>query len=118
MAVFSYDPGGLILSDFPVMTRTVTLASGQNLTRGALLGQITVGGNYTLSLAAAGDGSETPTAILAHDVDASAGDVVCQAYFAGEFADDQISYGTGHTAVSADAAFAAAAAPIAIKVRA
>lgn len=77
-----------------------TLASGQNLTRGALLGKITASGALALSLAAASDGSEVPYAILAEDTDASAGDKVCTVYLAGEFNPNVMTFGTGHTASS------------------
>lgn len=55
---------------------------------------------YKLSLAAATDGSQIPDAILAEDTDASAADVVTVAYFAGEFLESGVTFGTGHTASS------------------
>lgn len=78
----------------------ITLISGQNLTRGALLGKITTGGKYTLSLSASSDGSQTPDMILAEDTDASAGDVVTLAYSRGDFDQREITFGTAHTADS------------------
>lgn len=96
----SFVPDSLHAGDFPIRTRKVTLVSGQNLTRGALLGQITAGGKYTLSLSAAGDGSNTPKAILAEDTDASGGDKDAVVYISGDFNQDAITYGTGHTAAS------------------
>jgi hypothetical protein len=74
-----------------------TLVSGQNLTRGALLGQITASGKYNLALSAAGDGSNTPRAILAHDCDASGGDKECIVYKEGTFNTNAITLGTGIT---------------------
>lgn len=106
------DPGGfiqegtsaqdnLIAGDFPLRTIDVTISSGQNLTRGALLGKITSGGEFILSLSAAGDGSQTPAAILAKDVDASGGDVAgVPVYVSGDFNERALTYGTGHTADS------------------
>lgn len=88
----------LFAGEQPVQTRKVTLVSGQNLTRGALLGRITTGGKYTLSLSAAGDGSNTPRAILAHDVDASGGDKDALVYEAGDFNELAVTFGTAHTA--------------------
>jgi hypothetical protein len=96
----TYTPDSLHAGDFPIRTRKVTLVSGQNLQRGALLGVITTGGKYTLSLSASADGSQTPKAILAEDVNASAGDADAVVYIAGDFNETAITYGTGHTADS------------------
>lgn len=83
-----------------VVHRSITLISGQNLARGAVLGKITASGKYNLSLSAAGDGSQTPDLILAESTDASAGDVVTVAYEAGVFAESGITLGTAHTVAS------------------
>ena len=96
---FTASPALLVGAD-DVITRSITLISGQNLKRGALLGKITTGGKYNLSLSAAGDGSQTPNAILAEDCDASGGDKVTIAYFAGTFDENAVIYGTAHTAAS------------------
>ncbi len=55
---------------------------------------------YTLSAAAATDGSETPDAVLAEATDASAGDKEAMAYFDGAFNEDRVVLGAGHTAAS------------------
>jgi hypothetical protein len=86
-----------------LVTEPVTILSGQNVVRGTLLGKITVGGKYIASLSAAGDGSEVPSAILAEDVDATAGDKAAIAYIAGEFNERQITFGDDHTAASVKA---------------
>lgn len=96
----SYTPDRLHAGDFPIRTLDVTIASGQNLTRGALLGKITASGKYVLSLAGAADGSQTPVAILAEDLDASAADAQGIVYVSGDFNENAITYGTGHTADS------------------
>jgi hypothetical protein len=96
----SYTPDRLHAGDFPIRTLDVTIASGQNLVRGALLGKITASGKYVLSLAAAADGSQTPVAILAEDVDATGGDKSGIVYISGDFNENAITYGTGHTADS------------------
>lgn len=75
----------------------ITLAAGQNLSRGAVLGKITASGKYTLSLAAAADGSEVPDMVLALDADATASDVPAVAYFAGQFLESKLTLGAGHT---------------------
>lgn len=57
-------------------------------------------GKYTLSAAAADDGSATPDLILAQATDASSGDVVTIAYDRGDFDENEITLGSGHTAAS------------------
>lgn len=115
METGTYDPNGLLAGDLPAKDDKITLVSGQNLERGAVLGKITASGKYTLSLAAAADGSEDPAAILAIDCNASAGDKSTKAFFMGEFNKDKLTFGTGHTADTANAAFRAAAAPIFVR---
>ena len=97
----SYSPDKLIAGNSHLLiSRSVTLISGQNLTRGALLGKITTGGKYTLSLSAPNDGSQIPTAILAEDCDASGGDKTCLIFERGDFNQNAMTFGTGHTADS------------------
>lgn len=97
----TYSPDRLVAGDpSRLLARSITLTSGQNLSRGALLGKITTGGEYTLSLSASSDGSETPDLILAEDTDASGGDVVTIAYERGDFDENEVTFGTGHTADS------------------
>ena len=103
MAQVTYDPGGLIAGDYPVAHRTVTIVAGADLTRGAVLGRITASDKYLLSATAAGDGSQTPIAILAEDAAAAGADVVAPAYFSGEFAADKMSFGIGHDADTVEA---------------
>lgn len=93
-------PDGLLAGHDDLQTRQITLVTGQNLTRGALLGKITASGKYTLSASAAADGSQGPAVILAETTDASGGDKVTVAYFGGVFDENAITYGTGHTAAS------------------
>lgn len=100
----SFAPDRLIAGDYPIVTDKVTVASSAALVRGAVLGKITTGGKYKLSATAAGDGSETPVAILALDCDASAGDAEAQVYIAGAFNSGELTLGTGHTVASAKAA--------------
>jgi Bacteriophage lambda head decoration protein D len=61
---------------------------------------VTGSGKFKMSLAAATDGSQTPVAVLSEDTDASAADVASIAYFQGEFDENEIVFGTGHTAAS------------------
>lgn len=83
-----------------LIARKITLVSGQNLVRGAVLGKITASSKYNLSLSAAADGSQTPDLILAEDCDASGGDKEALAYEAGVFNVNALAIGTAHTAAS------------------
>lgn len=96
----TYTPDRLHAGDFPIRTFGVTLVSGQNLTRGALVGVIAASGKATLSLSAASDGSQTPVGILAEDCDASGGDKATLIYISGDFNTRAMTFGTGHTAAS------------------
>jgi len=55
---------------------------------------------YKLSAAAAVDGSQYPDGILVEDTDASAADIDTGVYIAGEFNENAITFGAGHTADS------------------
>lgn len=57
-------------------------------------------GKYKLSAAAATDGSQEPTVVLADAVDATGGDKLAWVYVAGEFNSAAMTFGTGHTAAS------------------
>lgn len=98
----AFDPNAMLvqLMGAPVYGRMVTIASGANLAKGALVGQITTGGKYVLSLAAAEDGSQTIAGVLAEACDASGGDKSAFVYFTGEFNEDKLVFGTGHTAAA------------------
>lgn len=94
-------PKHLIAGAGAYTTRKVTLVSGQNVTAGAVLGKITTGGKYTLSLSAAEDGSQTPDMIAAHDCDASGGDKEMLVFeTADSLAATALTIGTGHTLAS------------------
>lgn len=98
----AFDPNGLLvqLQGAPVYGAMVTIVSGQNLAAGSLLGQITTGGKYALSLAASSDGSEAPVAIIPEACDASGGDKSAFVYFLAEVNEAKVVFGTGHTAAS------------------
>jgi len=102
-----YSPDALISRNGTLLvSETVTLASGQNLQRGALLGQITSGGKFVLSLSASSDGSQTPLAILAQDCDASAADAPALIYTRGDFQAHAVTLGASHTVASVKAGLA------------
>lgn len=96
----TYTPDSLHAGDFPIRTRKVTIITGQNLVRGAVLGKITASSKYNLSASAAADGSQTPTAILAEDVDATTADKEAVAYISGDFNATALTLGAGHTVAS------------------
>lgn len=101
MTAFFGDAGSISADDGLVCgevdSARVTLLSGQNLKRGALLGKITASGKYTLSLSASSDGSQTATAVLAEDCDASGGDKLAVVYLRGRFDAGAMTFGTGQT---------------------
>ena len=76
------------------------IITGENLVRGAVLGKITASDKYNLSLSAAIDGSEVPDMILAEDCDATAGDKEALIYARGDFNQNALTVGTGHTLAS------------------
>lgn len=97
----SFTPDRLIAGpQIGVIARQITLITGQNLTRGAVLGKITASGKYNLSLSAAVDGSQTPDLILAEDTDATAADKETIAYEAGVFNTNALTLGAAHTLAS------------------
>jgi len=94
-----YSPDNLIAGNNPEpATDAGTLITGQNLARGAVLGRITASGKFTLAVDTAVDGSQTPVAILVHDIDATAADKACQVYIAGVFNNDELTWDASYTA--------------------
>lgn len=83
-----------------LLGRKITVILGQNLVRGTVLGKITASSKYNKSLAAETDGSEVPDLILAEDCDASLADKPAIAYERGDFIQEALTIGTGHTAAS------------------
>jgi hypothetical protein len=89
-----------------------TILAGQNLAAGSVLGLITASGKLVLSLLAAGDGSQAPMAVLAHDIktydidgvtglDMKASVIVDEAYLN----ETALIIGTGHTVATVKDAF-------------
>lgn len=82
-----------------------TLADGANDWKAGDLIPIVVSydhsaNSYQKSLAAATDGSQVPSLVLAQDADASAADVEAMAYETATLAADALTLGTGHTIAS------------------
>ncbi len=89
----------------PADTDFITVAQGQVLKRGAVLGRVTATGEYVLSAKAAADGSEKPRGILLFGVDASAGAKKCERFVAGRFFGTRLTLGAGWTVPAVAAAF-------------
>ena len=94
----TFVPDNLLASDYPLVTDIVTIASGQKLKRGAVLGQIIASGKFVLCDSAAADGSQAPKAVLAEDCDASAGDAQAVVYLSGAFNQAACTFGGTDTA--------------------
>lgn len=105
-----YTPGDLLVGDYPVAVRTVTIGAGQVLKRGAVLGD--ADGTFKLSTSAAADGSEVPSVVLAIDVDTSAGALEKRVYTSAGFDGSKLILGGGHTLATVEAAFRKASAPL------
>lgn len=94
----TYTPDNLLAGDSDdAVAIKGTLAAGNNLKRGTVLGKITASKKYTLSLAAANDGSQAADVILVHDADASSGDIEVLVYVAGPFNKNAVTYGAGQS---------------------
>lgn len=97
----SYESDRLIAGLTQVATWDEVLVSGQNLKRGAIVGRISDSGKVALSISAATDGSQVPFGILASDYDASAADLGnVGVYVEGEFNENAVILGSGHTVAS------------------
>jgi len=103
----TYEPSEIYASEYPRITEHVTIAAGQQLLRGAVLGRVTSSGAYVLSAAEDGegdpveDGSEKPVAVLASEyIDASGGARGAIVYLSGHFLGTKLTIGTGHTLAS------------------
>jgi hypothetical protein len=74
----------LIAGDFRAMKK-VTIAAGADLTRGAVLGQVTADYKFAQLNPAGADGTEVARAILAEDAAAASADVEANIYLVGEY---------------------------------
>lgn len=72
-------------SDVPLLVENITIAKGQNLKRGTVLGVITETGLGKQVSSSATDGSKAAYAVLADDTDATAEDTNASAYICGYF---------------------------------
>lgn len=91
----SYD--ALRAGEFGYVTEEVTIESGQNLTRGTCLGQVTSSGEWKIVDDAQADGSEVLRGVLAEDADASGGAIQAVIYRNGVFAEEKVTLGGDDT---------------------
>ncbi|TKI02889.1 head decoration protein [Martelella alba] len=103
----TFIPDQLVSGPLQLVTDTVTILTGATAryVRGTVLGVVTASGKYTLCVATATDGSQTPAAILADDVDATAADVTGGVYLMGEFNQNRLTFDTSWTAATLKPAF-------------
>lgn len=97
----TYTPDKLLAGDYPVVTDIVTILSGEVRSRGTCLGKITSGGKHVIvNSAGTDDGRRAPVAILAEDVDATAGDKQALVYLSGAFNESAVVFGGTDTAAT------------------
>ena len=94
--VSSYKHENIIAGNFPLLTETVTIAAGQSLKKGAVLGK-NGDGEYVLSTSAVEDGSQNPVRILATDCTTTDKSKDSIAYRTGRFRATKLQYGEGHS---------------------
>jgi len=87
----------ILAGDFPNSTEEATLASGQNLKLGSVLGKVTATGQYKLVNSTANDGSQEPYCVLMEDVNATDSTAVGVAYLTGEFIRGKLIFGSSDT---------------------
>lgn len=103
----TFEPDNLIAGTKPPAKAIPgTLANGENVVRGELLGREDATGTWLASLAAATDGSEVVKGIAVEAVDASGGATKTLIYVEGEFNEDLVTIGAGHTLAAVKAAMA------------
>ena len=87
--------------------KPITLASGENLVRGNVLGLVTASYEYVELNPAGSDGSEVARSILVEDCDASAAAKKIQGYFTGKYKLSDLVWPAGITDAQKNAAILA-----------
>ncbi|MBN1071155.1 head decoration protein [Clostridium botulinum] len=72
-------------NDIPILVEGITIASGQKLKRGTVIGIVTESKLAKKVDSSVSDGSENPECILTDDVDATNGNVKATGYISGYF---------------------------------
>ena len=99
------DNTSLFADDVPYTHITGTLLDqNADLKRGTVMGLITSSKKWTVSTAAANDGSQTPRGVLAFDVPDPGADLPTAFYDQGSFVSEKLVYGAGHSAATVEAA--------------
>lgn len=83
----------LFAGDFPVADSGRTIAAGQDLKRGTVLGEKTADSQCLKVDSAASDGTQAPTCILAEDVDTTDGAKEAPVYLTGEYSEAALIFG-------------------------
>ncbi len=85
----------------------ITLAEGQNLSAGTVLGKISASGKYAIYDNGASDGTQAAAAVLFADTDASDADTVCAAVVRdAEVIQDELQWESGTSDNDKTAAYA------------
>ncbi len=105
MTTETYDFDNLIAGAYPPENQVETIASGETVVRGSVLGRVTASGKLKVSASAANDGSQVPKFIAAYDLGALTADTEAEVFKAGCFRVSALTLGAGHTAASVRAAF-------------
>lgn len=102
----TYTPDNLLAgNEFPALTTPVTIAAGQNLARGAVIGELTATpGTFTIVDKDAVDGTQNAKHVLAEAVDATLGALPGVAYETGIFNPAALSLAAGTVAADVTAA--------------
>jgi len=83
----------IVSGTFPIITDSLVIASGNNLTRGTVLGVINASGKGVAVDSTKSDGSQVAYAILTQDTDATLADVLAPVYLTGEYNGDAMIFG-------------------------
>lgn len=97
MTTTQHPESSILAGDFPRRYLTVTIAAGQALAAGAVLGEVTASGEYTLSASAAVDGSEAPSVVLADAIDTTGGGAPATVMLTGDVRSSAVTLGAGTT---------------------
>lgn len=100
MTTDAYTPDRLLYNVDGLRTGEETLLGNQGtLTRGTVLARDSTNNDKLVPVdSSSGTNSITiPVAILAHDTDTSNGDIAAPLYYAGEFNEDQLTFGGSDT---------------------
>lgn len=99
-----YQPAPFILGGL-VAFDSGTLASGQNLERGTVIGRVAASGDLVESEQNATNGSQTPVGVLNHDADATGGAMHVVFATGGDLDKNQVKFHTSWSAIQQLAAF-------------